>query len=219
MTSWVEGLRPTRHKIGHFEGVLPSKFPGVVRGARCQIEHTPKVYIPLFINRITTSSRTTLIGTKLNYCGSMLFLLECIERSVSKQLDRSSWYLAWRLPRRIRHCFKANSGNSKNKDISCKLCLKLLSGTLSRTLNCESFGMARRSLFRLECDIDARISVAIKLRVPCVHTTVDYSQQPRRSLLTWLQRPRQTGTEGCDYSVDYVGDGQGVSEQFLNSTL
>jgi len=152
MTSWVEGLRPTRHKIGHFEGVLPSKFPGAVGGARCQIEHTPKVYIPLFINRITTSSRTTLIGTKLNFCGSMLFLLECIERSVSKQLDRSSWYLAWRLPRRIRHCFKANSGNSKNKDISCKLCLKLLSGTLSRTLNCESFGTARRSLLWLECD-------------------------------------------------------------------
>jgi len=44
--------------------------------------------------------------------------------------------------------------------------------------------------------------------IESVHTTVDYSQQPHRNLITRLKRPRHAGTAGSDYTIDNVGGGQ-----------
>jgi len=41
-----------------------------------------------------------------------------------------------------------------------------------------------------------------------VHTTEDYSQQPRRNLITGLERPRHACTAGSDHTVDDVGGGK-----------
>jgi len=41
-----------------------------------------------------------------------------------------------------------------------------------------------------------------------VHTAVDYSEQPNWNLFTGLERPRDSGTAGSNYTVDDVGDGQ-----------
>jgi len=41
-----------------------------------------------------------------------------------------------------------------------------------------------------------------------VHTGVNYSQQPRWNLFTWLQRPQNASTAASDDTIDDVGGGQ-----------